>query len=181
MCNRCCETKINCCCKTVCCTPVMDDCLAQQIECLWKQCFCDATIVPCLGVPSQTCGVMWLTHTLGKCLNDSKINGLCVRSPLVKNANYTAEVSNCQWVNLYEVILPNIPGKCGCKSTAEVYVEALIKLCISVDSITNDWLGQCQNKVQIRSKNIGMDPCTFTKKQIAALKATIEYINSCNV
>ena len=178
--NECCEKRNECCEKRNECCPVMDDCLAKEIECLWKQCFCDATIVPCLGVPSQTCGVLWLTHTLGKCLSKSKINGLCVKSSLVRNAQYTAEVSDGQWVNLYSVRLPNIPGKCGCKSSTEVYVEALAKLCISVEGDTYGWKGECPNKITINSKSVGMLPVEFTKRQIAALKATIDYIN-CNL
>lgn len=197
MCDRCCEKKPCCpkvdccspkiktCCEKVeCCCPVMDDCLAREIECLWKKAFCDATIVPCLGQPSKTCGVLWLTHTLGKSLGKCPhtINGLPIRSPLVNNAQYTAEVSNCQWVNLYEIMLPDIPGKCGCKSSTEVYVEALVKLGISVEGDHYHWKGMCPHSFAIHSKALGMDPQTFTKKQIAAIKATIEYINcSCNL
>lgn len=195
MCDKCCEKpcckKIDCCPKKFCCEkidyccPVMDDCLAREIECLWKKAFCDATIVPCLGQPSQSCGVLLLTHSLGNSLgkcHQHTINGLPIRSPLASYALYSAEVSKGQWVNLYEIMLPDIPGKCGCKSSTEVYVEALVKLGISVEGDHYHWKGMCPYSFAIHSKAIGMDPCTFTKKQIAALKATIEYINcSCNL
>lgn len=189
MCDKCCETKccvkIDSCCKKVdCCGPVMDDCLAKQLECMWKKSFCDATIVPCIGQPSKTCGVLLLTHTLNKLLNKCPptINGLSVKSPLANNAFYSAEVSECQWVNLYEIILPDIPGKCGCKSSTEIYIEALVKLGISVEGNDSKWKGMCPYSLSIKSKAIGMDPQSFTKKQISAIKATIEYINcSCNL
>jgi hypothetical protein len=157
----------------------MDDCLARKIECIWKQCFCDATLLPVLGVPSCSGGVMVLTHSLGKCNPKIKINGLCVKSILANNAFYSAEVSNCKWVNLYTIQLPDIPGKCGCKSSTEVYVEALAKMGISVAGDGYNWKGTCPHTLSISSQAIGMHPCDFSNKQIAALKAVAEYFNGC--
>lgn len=168
--SKCCQPK---CCEPCC--PEMNDCLAKKIECIWKQAFCDSTIIPQIGVPSCAKCVMTLTHTLGKCLPKLKINGLCTLSPLANNGFYSAEVSCCKWINLYQIQLPNIPGECGCKSSGEVYTEALIKLGISVDSIGLGWVGSCPNLTLFHSKAIDMDPCTFSQKQIAALKAVIEY------
>lgn len=168
----------NQCCGNPCC-PEMTDCLAKKIECIWKKAFCDATIIPKLGVPSCACGVMALTHTLGKCVPKAKINGLCVQSMLANNAFYTAEVSGNKWVNLYRIILPDIPGKCGCKSSGEIYTEALVKLGISIGSDSYNFKGSCPNTLAINSQAIGMDPCEFSKKQIAAIKAVLEYFSNC--
>lgn len=162
------------------CEPVMTDCLAKKIECLWKKAFCDATLLPVIGIPSCNKCVMTLTHTLGECVKKIKINGLTTKSILANNAFYSAEVSCGKWLNLYHVVIPNIPGNCGCKSSGEVYAEALIKLGISLESESYDWKGTCPNVLAVNSKSIGMHPIEFTKKQIAAVKAVIEnFLNKC--
>jgi hypothetical protein len=176
MCSKCCCDKKDPCC----CEPVMTDCLAKKIECVWKQAFCDAKILPEIGWPSCNDCVMTLTHSLGKCAQKLKINGLCSNSILANNEFYSAEVSGCKWLNLYQIQIPDIAGKCGCKSSGEVYVEALVKLGISVDGNSYNWNGTCPHMLSIHSKAIGMDPLEFSKKQIAAIKATMEYFaNNC--
>jgi len=156
----------------------MNDCLAKKIECIWKESFCDAIILPQIGMPSCANCVKTLTHTLGKCYPKLKINGLCVKSILANNAFYSAEVSCGKWVNLYQGLIPNVAGQCGCKSTGEVYIEALAKLGISIDNDNYHWKGSCPNMLAISSKAIGMEPCEFTKKQIAALKSVLCYAQS---
>lgn len=180
MCDKCCsEKKYNNCCsekKDICgCEPVMNDCLAKKIECLWKESFCDATLLPVIGYPSCGNCVATLTHNLGKCIPIVKINGLCSKSILANNSFYSAEVSNCKWLNLYSITLPDIPGKCGCKSSGEVYIEALVKLGISIDGDNYNWKGTCPHMLNINSKAVGMHPFEFTKKQIAAIKAVLDY------
>jgi hypothetical protein len=169
MCDKCCVEKEACCC-----VPVMDDCLAKKIQCIWKKAFCDATILPVIGLPSCSNCVMTLTHSLGKCVPKVKINGLTSKSILANNAFYSAEVSCGKWLNLYQITLPDIPGKCGCKSSGEVYTEALVKLGISIDGDGYNWKGSCPFMLSINSKAIGMNPCDFSKKQIAAIKAVLE-------
>ena len=175
----CYEKKSDCCEKNdCCCGPVMTDCLAKEIECIWKQAYCDATIIPCIGVPSTANCVMTLTHGMGKCAPKIKINGLRSLSPLVNHAFDSAEVSGCKWLNLYQVMIPDIPGKFGCKSSGEIYTEALVKLGISIEGDHYNWKGSCPFMLAINSKAIGMNPCEFSKKQIAALKAVNEFFNS---
>lgn len=156
------------------CGPEMTDCLADKVACIWKQAFCDAMIIPKLGVPSCSCGVMVLTHSLSKCQADLKINGLKTKSMLANNAMYSAEVTCDKWLNLYQITLPDIPGKNGCKSSIEIYTEALAKMCISIDSVSNAWTGASPASITVRSKAFCMDPCEFSKKQICAIKAVIE-------
>lgn len=151
----------------------MTDALAQQIECTWKTLFCDATIIPTLGMPSCNGGVMVLTHRLGNCVPEQKINGLCIKSMLANNSYYSAEVSDCKWVNLYQGLIPNIPGRCGCKSSSDVYIEALIKFGISVDTNVLLWSGSCPGLIQVSSRAIGMEPCEFSSRQVAALRAVL--------
>lgn len=181
MCSKGCCPVNQCCDPCDCCTPKMDDCLARKIECMWKKCFCDALILPKIGLPSCGKGVMTLTHKLGNC-SCLRINGLASKSILMNNSFYSAEVSNCQWLNVYQIALPNVPGKDGCKSSAEVYTEALVKMGISIGSMSNLVNGACPDTLSITSTAIGMDPCEFTKKQISAIKCVLKYIkcNSCD-
>ena len=179
MCSKCGTNK--CCQTTSCvapCVPCMDDCLAQKVECVWKQAFCDAKILPQIGYPSCANGVMTLTHSIG--CTKIKINGLCIQSMLANNAFFSSEVSCGKWVNLYQVNIPNVPGKCGCKSSGEVYIEALVKLGISVSTDGYNWKGSCPSMLTFRSMAIGMDPCEFSKKSIAAVKAVLEHF-SCDI
>jgi hypothetical protein len=173
--NECCGRN-DCECNP-CCAPVMTDCLAREIECIWKQAFCDSILIPCIGVPSTARCVMTLTHTMGKCAPKIRLNGLESRSPLVNNAFYSAEVSGGKWLNLYQVMIPDIPGKCGCKSSGEIYTEALVKLGISIEGDHYNWKGSCPFMLAINSKAIGMSPCDFSKKQIAALRAVSDHFS----
>ena len=186
----CCEKKIECCPQPCCpqpccpqpccpqpCCPQMTDCLAKEIECIWKQTYCDATIIPCIGMPSTANCVMTLTHSMGKCVPKIKLNDLPSLSILVNNAFYSAEVSCGKWLNLYQVMIPDVPGKCGCKSSGEIYTEALVKLGISIEGDHYNWKGSCPFMLAINSKAIGMSPCEFSKKQIVALKAVNDYIS----
>ncbi|AVL94612.1 hypothetical protein ma226 [Moumouvirus australiensis] len=168
----CCEKIDDCCCQ-----PCMNDCLAREIECLWKQEFCDSTLLKPSGIPSCSGGVMVLTHSLGNCMPKIKLNGLTSKSILANNAFYSAEVSCCKWLNLYQIQLPDIPGDDGCKSSGEIYTEALIKFGISVDGDSYNWKGACPNTLSINSKAINMHPIEFSKKQIAAVKAVIDYFS----
>ena len=191
MCSKCCCEKQEKCCfekqekccfekqESCCCEPVMTDCLAKKIECVWKQAFCDAIILPEIGYPSCGNCVMTLTHGLGKCVPKLKINGLTSLSILANNAFYSAEVSCGKWLNLYQIKLPNIPGKNGCKSSGEIYDEALIKLGISIEGDNYSWKGTCPSVLTIHSKAVGMDPCEFTRKQIAAIKAVLDHFTCC--
>ena len=171
-CSKCCPTS-SCCGPSPCCAPCcpeMNDCLAKQIECLWKQAFCTAIIIPGIGIPSCSCGVLTLTHNLGPGAPPVKINGLPSLSILANNAIYTAEVSCGKWLNLYMITIPDIPGKNGCKSSGEVYTDALAKSCISINGKNYRWDGACPRMINVNSSAIGMDPIEFTKKQLCALQ-----------
>lgn len=153
---------------------IVNDCLIKQIECLWKDAFKDATILPndCFG--SCHDNVLTLTHTTNPHLPAFSINGLKTYSPL-NNAFYSAEISCHQWINLYQISIPNKAGTEGCKSTTEIYTEALVKLGISVDNEYLPWKGSCPAMLRIGSKAIGMDPIQFSRKQIAAVKTILCY------
>lgn len=102
---------------------VMNDQLARTVEQLWKDNFDEANLLPVVGVPSTGEGVMTLTHEMGG--PDMSINGQVSKSPLANYALYSAECSDNKYLNLYEVMIPDIPGKHGNFSTAEFYVNSL--------------------------------------------------------
>lgn len=180
-CGCCKPSKTNCCVKTTyCCEPTMNDCLAKEIECIWKKCFCDAKLLPCIGYPSNANCVMTLTHSLGQCYPKLQINGLKTNSIIANNAFYSAEVSCGKWLNIYKINLPDVPGKCGCKSSGELYIELLSKMCISISSVSPALNGTCPAIISISSIGIGMEPKDFTNKQISAVKCVLEYINENN-
>jgi hypothetical protein len=97
---------------------------------------------------------------------------------LANNSFYSAEVSCGKWLNLYQGLIPNVAGTCGCKSSSDIYTEAIVKMGISVDSVKIEWIGSCPGLLQVSSKAIGMDPCEFSKKQIAAIQAVLCRFNS---
>src|ERR1700722_17637855 len=74
-----------------------------------EKAFPDAMLFPKIGLPSNN-GFLLLTHTDGSG-NLLKINGLSSKSPLSNNAFYSAECSNGQYLNLYTIMIPDIPVK----------------------------------------------------------------------
>jgi hypothetical protein len=99
------------------------DVLAQQLVQLWAQAFPGAALLPVFGIPSLTNGTAVLTHTTSK--QKLSIDGLMSNSPLANNARYSTECINGHYLNLYEIMLPDIPGADGNVSTGEMYVNAL--------------------------------------------------------
>ena len=101
------------------------------------------------------------------------INGLKSKSPLANNALFSTEITDGKFINLYDIMLPDIPGKCGEKSTVQFYMDALTKLNIQVAASHHHWTGLKPFMLSIHSYNIGMCPEEFTKKTLHALKETL--------
>src|SRR3982751_6209985 len=85
---------------------VVDDKLALKVQTLWQRAFSDAALLPVIGFPSNSGGVLTLTHTDGSGHN-MRINGLPSKSPLANNALYSAECSKGRYLNLYEIMIPD--------------------------------------------------------------------------
>ena len=152
----------------------MTDQLAKQIEAEWKNSFPDASILPVIGYPSKGNGVMTLTHSMGNKMPKAKINGLTSLSPLANNALYSAELTGGKWLNLYEIMIPDITPGPGMKSSGEVYVETLAKLGILVQGDHYHWKAMDPFMLAIHSKGLNMHPIEFTRKQIQAIKAAMQ-------
>lgn len=101
------------------------------------------------------------------------IDGLPSYSPLANDALYSVEVSNDVWLNLYETMMPDVPGTNGSPSSGQRYSNALSRGGIDVAGNHYHWSGAKMAgyfPVAIHSQAIGMDPGTFSRLQIAALR-----------
>lgn len=164
---------------------VMDDRLAKRVEAEWKAAFSDATLLPVIGLPSNSGGVMTLTHTDGSGML-MRINGLASKSPLANNALYTAECSKDRYLNLYEIMIPDIPGRDGAASTAELYVKFLNEAGLSVAGVHFHWWGSAMfpndgNRIDrgvtaVHHQSVNMHPLEFSKATIGAIKKVLKII-----
>jgi hypothetical protein len=160
--------------------PVVDDAVAKSVEALWRSQFRDAALLPVIGLPSNNDGVLTLTHTdgSGRLLN---INGLPSKSPLSNNALYSAEVSDGRYLNLYEIMLPDIPGKPGEPSTSEHYVALLAQRGLSVAGVHFHWWGSRifefdHGITAVHHQAVGLPPIEFSELTIRALQGALALI-----
>lgn len=157
------------------CPPITDQ-RAREVQTIWQQAFPDATL---LIPPSVGAGVGLVTHTMG----DGRllrINGLVSRSPLANNALYSfecAEGIDCSshLLNLYEIMIPDIPGCPGEESTSEFYVRRLWELGLHVAGVHFHWWGSTvfQNDhlvAAVHHQQADMEPEEFSRRTIQALK-----------
>ena len=149
---------------------------------VWKRALPDSLLLPGIGLPSQNSGVLTLTHTFGnnKLLN---IDGLASKSPLSNNALYTSERSEGKYINLYEVLVPDIPGVKGAPSTSQIYIDTLAREGLNVSAVHFHWTGSTVfpedlGVVAIHHYNIGMTPVDFSNRTIRALVAAATAIKA---
>ncbi|HSX22274.1 MAG TPA: hypothetical protein VLE97_05815 [Gaiellaceae bacterium] len=154
------------------------DAEAEHIVNIWKAMFPDAAILPVIGYPSQSKGVMTMTHTGNIAgmppMPPMTINGIPSNSPLANNALYSTELAPGGWLNLYEIMVPDVPGKNGAPSLGTRYKNALQSLGVDVDGDHFHWAGgEMQGKFAraIHSRNFGMHPADFTQRQLQAFMA----------
>ena len=163
---------------------VVDDKLARLVEKLWKKYFPSALLLPVIGLPSNANGVATLTHGTG---HQMSINGLLSNSPLANNALYSFECATSKdgcvskFLNLYEIMVPDIPGKDGEDSTAEYYVKLLNKYGLSVAGVHFHWWGQNVIKgntlvAAVHHQGIDISPVEFSKRTIKAILKTMKLI-----
>jgi hypothetical protein len=162
-------------------TPLTDN-YAKTLETEWKRAFPDASILPVIGLPSyKGSGVVTITHTMGD-NNLLKINGLPSHSPLANNALYSSELSNGIYLNLYEIMIPDIPGTNGQPSSAERYVAALRDNGLNVAGVHFHWFGATlgggdRGVIAIHHQGEGMNPIEFTRRTINALRTVMPVQN----
>ena len=159
----------------------MNDTIAKNNQSKWKELFPSATLLPEIGFPDKGGnGVMTLTHSLNTndfSMSNLTINGLESKSPLANNALFSSECSGNKYLNLYEVMLPDLPGENGARSTVQIYIDTLAKSGIQVSASHYHWTGVGSPfMLAIHSYNIGMSPNEFTELTLRALEKTINVI-----
>lgn len=151
-----------------------DDAAAEHVASVWRAMFPDAAILPVIGYPSHGKGVMTMTHTgsvAGQEAHPMIINGIPSNSPLANNALYSAELTPRGFLNLYETMLPDVPGEQGGPSLGTRYKNSLQSLGIDVDGDHFHWAGgqmMGQFARAIHSRNFGMHPVDFSQRQLHA-------------
>lgn len=145
-----------------------DDSYAQSIEQIWKQ-LPAGSILPGFGLPSQGAGVATFTHQMSAPLQPMKINGLPSKSALANNALYSFERTGDKWLNLYEVMLPDIPGINGDLSSNQQFIKMLNDAGIEVAGVHFHWFGTPATTA-IHIQDATMDPRTFSTKMVNVLK-----------
>lgn len=156
----------------------MNDAIAEQVVGIWKASFPDATLLPVIGYPSNAKGVMTMTHTMGAAMPPLTVNGLASRSPLANNALFSSEVTDGKWINFYEIMIPDIPGRDGSPSSVQRYVNTASRLgLIDIAGDHYHWKGaQVMGylPLAIHTQTTGdMDPAEFSRRTIAALRAAM--------
>jgi hypothetical protein len=151
---------------------------SKRIEQLWRLLFPDALILPIIGYPeTRGNGVMTLTHTANTKhlkMHNMVINGLKSNSPLANNALYSVEIRDGRFINLYEIMLPDIPGEGGSRSTVQFYIDTLQDLGIHVSASHYHWTGSKQPfMLAIHSYSTTMSPEKFTERTLYALERAL--------
>lgn len=155
---------------------------AEKILRIWQKEFPDAFILPVIGFPSNNNNkVAVFSHTDGSGHNMT-INGLPSKSPLANNALYSFECTRDKFLNLYEIMIPDIPGEEGERSTAQIYVNALAAEGLDVSGVHWHFFGGIMDAndrgaFAIHHQNIGLNPKEFTRATIRALRIVFEVIN----
>ena len=174
--------------KSSCDDCIVNDEVALAIQAQWKKAFSDASLLPVIGLPSNGNGVGTLTHTMGDG-HFMRINGLISKSPLSNNALYSFECAESEddssvvkYLNEYEIMIPDIPGRNGHKSTGEYYVKLLAKYGLSVAGVHFHWWGQNVVKgntlvAAVHHQGIDISPEDFSRKTIRAIQKTVELID----
>ncbi len=117
----------------------MNDGMVHQLETLWKSVFPDTMLL--LGSSSGNNGINFLTHSLGSNML-LQMNGLTSSSSLLaKNAFYSVECYHGKYINLYEIKLPDIPGRNGELSTVQLYINTLAEQSLDVAGNSPSWSG----------------------------------------
>lgn len=164
---------------------LMNDTIAKQVEAVWKQAFKVATMLPVLGVPSTANGVMTLTHGMdtndGMTMPMMSINGLVSKSPLANNALFSAECVDGKYLNLYEIMLPDMSSSDGSPSSSQIYINELGKQGLDVTATHYHWLGakiydNDRGVTAVHHMKVGMNPIEFSNRTIAALNVVMKVI-----
>lgn len=149
------------------------DPLALQIQDAWQAYFPSATLMPGIGAPSQNKqGWFLLTHQIDGA-PPMRINGRPCRSPLCANALLSGEWTEGAWMNLYEIMLEDLPDPRTGVSTVQYYLNALRNAGLDVAGVHFHWTG-APGVLAIHHQKTGMEPQEFTRRTLQALTAALK-------
>lgn len=97
-----------------------------------------------------------------------RINGVPCYNPLCANALLSGELRDGTWVNLYEIMLPDIADASTGVSTVQYYVNLLHDNGLDVAGFHFHWTG-APGHLAIHHQKLNMDPEEFTQRTLAAL------------
>jgi len=100
------------------------------------------------------------------------INVLPCRSPLCANGLLSGEWVGDRWLNLYEIMLMDLPDERTGVSTVQFYVKELGRQGLDVAGFHFHWSG-APGVLAIHRQNIGMDPMEFSERTLDALNAAL--------
>jgi hypothetical protein len=154
------------------------DAHCQDTLAAFKQVDPNAVILPGIGLPSQGNGVCTITHGMPGAPKMS-INGLTSNSALANNALFSSECSGGQYLNLYEMMLPDGRRTDGQRSAAQTYHNALAANGLDVSSQHVHWSGMDVGGdplvFAIHHQNVGLDPVDFAQRTVDALQIYNSY------
>jgi hypothetical protein len=158
------------------CEQVVNDRLARTINDQWKAAYPDTFTLPVVGFPSTNGGKFAIfSHTLdGPTGTPMNVNGLPSKSPLANNALYSFECIRGKFMNLYEIMLADVPSCNGGPSSVQVYTNALCDRGLDVAGVHWHFYGGVADAndcgvIAIHHQNYGMSPAEFSRLTIAAL------------
>lgn len=148
----------------------VSDAVCRECEHVFQGLDPKATILPGIGLPSQSNGVCTITHGMPGMPN-LRINGLESHSPLANNALFSAECSDGHSLNLYEVMVPDTVGATpGAISSGEAYTQRLRNEGLDVAGTHFHWWGMEPQVVAIHHQNVDMHPVDFAQRTVSALQ-----------
>jgi hypothetical protein len=115
------------------------------------------------------------TYAIDLGMPDLIINSYASKSPLSNYALGSAEVAkndkgDTQYLNLFEIMIPDDPNWEDNLSRGQVYIAYLDKKGINASIAHFHWWGMTPFMAAIHSQNIGMHPVKFAKNIAKALK-----------
>lgn len=140
----------------------------------------NSAILPGIGLPSQNNGVCTITHTMGTG-QKMKINGLTSNSPLANNALYSSECAEGQFLNLYEIMVPDVQGAPGQLSTAQYYTQQLYANGLRPDGVHFHWAGTGTPHWAVHHSDVGRAPNSFAQRTVSSINAFKAYNQQASV
>jgi hypothetical protein len=116
------------------------------------------------------------TYSIDLEMPDLIINGYESKSPLANYALGSTEVAfnpkrnKCDYLNLFEIMIPDTPNYISNLSRGQAYVKFLDKEGLNSSVAHFHWWGMTPFMAAIHTQNIGMCPVKFAKKIAKALK-----------